>query len=91
MKLPPPAVSPSLSTDAVLLARFAQGREGSREAETAFAEVLRRHTRLVYETARRMLGREDEAHDVTQKVFTLLFIQFSPGLIGNFVFKFSKL
>jgi RNA polymerase sigma factor (sigma-70 family) len=54
-------------TDAELLAAFASARD-----EVAFAELVRRHGRLVRETARRMVGDPSTAEDVFQATFLLL-------------------
>lgn len=75
---PPETCAPP--TDAVLLARFAAGEGGAKESQTAFAEVVARHSRLVYVTARRVLSSHDEAQDVSQRVFTLLAQKVRSGL-----------
>src|SRR5262245_4433721 len=67
-------------TDAALLECFASGKCESKEAEAAFTEVVSRHSRLVYATARRLLAGHDEAQDVSQKVFTLLAHKVRGGL-----------
>jgi RNA polymerase sigma factor (sigma-70 family) len=54
-------------TDAELLAAFAAARD-----EAAFAELVRRHGRLVRGTARRIVSDPDTAEDVFQAAFLLL-------------------
>jgi RNA polymerase sigma factor (sigma-70 family) len=54
-------------TDAELLAAFAAARD-----EAAFAELVRRHGRLVRGTARRLAGSAEAAEDVFQATFLLL-------------------
>src|SRR5437868_12557884 len=54
-------------TDAELLAAFAAAQD-----EAAFAELVRRHGRLVRGTARRLAGGPDAAEDVFQATFLLL-------------------
>ncbi len=49
--------------DAELVARASRGDE------PAFAELVRRHERKVYNLAYRMLGREEDARDATQDAF----------------------
>jgi RNA polymerase sigma-70 factor (ECF subfamily) len=49
--------------DADLVARASSGDE------PAFAELVRRHERKVYNLALRMLGREEDARDATQDAF----------------------
>jgi RNA polymerase sigma factor (sigma-70 family) len=56
-----------LRTDAELLAAFAATRD-----EAAFAELVRRHGRLVRGTARRLVRDPDAADDVFQATFLLL-------------------
>ncbi len=51
------------ATDADLVGRFRAGDGG------AFAELLSRHERRVYNLAYRMLGRSDDAQDATQDAF----------------------
>src|SRR5205807_340522 len=54
-------------TDAELLAAFAEAKD-----EAAFAELVRRHGRLVRGTARRVAGDANIAEDVFQATFFLL-------------------
>jgi len=54
-------------TDAILLQRFAEGRE-----ESAFAELVRRHGPLVQRVCRRLLRDERDVEDVFQATFLLL-------------------
>ena len=55
------------TTDAELLAAFATRRD-----ESAFAEIVRRHGRLVHGTARRILRDPIAADDIFQAAFFLL-------------------
>src|SRR5271170_2193622 len=56
--------------DHELLAQYAQGpRE---DAEAAFAALAERHVNLVYSTARRSVGNEHAAQEITQAVFIIL-------------------
>jgi RNA polymerase sigma factor (sigma-70 family) len=72
-----------MNEDAELLSRYAE--EG---AETAFAELTRRHVDLVYSAALRLMnGDVHSAQDVTQQVFTELAGQAKrlarhPALVG---------
>jgi RNA polymerase sigma-70 factor (ECF subfamily) len=74
----PGATMPPLSerADAQLLVGAA------RADAQALAELYRRHGTLVYGLARRLLGDEDEAQDVTQEIFVHLWEhpdRFDPG------------
>lgn len=66
-KIMPSPSSPVNPSDLQLLRAFAGGDQA------AFAELLRRHERMVFSTARRVL-RDDEAaaHDAAQQTFLLL-------------------
>jgi RNA polymerase sigma factor (sigma-70 family) len=55
------------ASDGELLAEFARQRSGS-----AFAEVARRYSNLVYAAARRQVCEPSQAEDVTQAVFIVL-------------------
>jgi len=50
-------------TDAELVARFRRGDQG------AFAALVRRHERRVYNLAYRMIGRQEEAKEASQEAF----------------------
>lgn len=52
-------------SDIQLLARYAQRRD-----ESAFREIIRRHTDFVYSAALRQTNSPDQARDVTQTVYT---------------------
>ena len=54
-------------SDGILLARFATERD-----ESAFTALVRRHTPLVFGTARRIIGNAADAEDVLQAVFLTL-------------------
>ena len=56
-----------LTSDAMLLDRFASGRD-----EAAFLELVQRHGPMVRKTCRRFLACEHEADDVFQATFLLL-------------------
>src|SRR5258706_13861008 len=60
-----------------LLAEFRATR-----AETAFAELVRRYTNLVYSVAKRRLSNDSQAQEVTQTVFTRL-AKAPPNLRGD--------
>jgi RNA polymerase sigma factor (sigma-70 family) len=64
-------------TDADLLAAFSAERD-----EAAFAELVRRHGRLVRGTARRLAGTADAAEDVFQAVFLLMARKAAAGSWG---------
>ncbi len=54
-------------SDNVLLQEYVEN-----QSEAAFAELVRRYVDFVYSTARRMVGNEQAAQDVTQSVFVAL-------------------
>ena len=54
-----------MKSDAQLLREYAEQR-----FESAFGEIVARHTDLVYSTALRQVGSPDLARDVAQCVFT---------------------
>lgn len=60
------------ATDAILLRRFAEGRE-----EAAFAELVERHGPSVKRVCRRFLRSEHDAEDVFQATFLLLALRAS--------------
>ena len=53
--------------DSRLMVEFARGRSSE-----AFAAIVQRYVNLVYATARRMVGDEHDAQDVTQAAFIVL-------------------
>jgi RNA polymerase sigma-70 factor, ECF subfamily len=57
----------NLDADSQLVARCLSGDEG------AWEELVKTHTRRVYSTCLRFLGRENEAQDLTQDVFLRVF------------------
>jgi RNA polymerase sigma factor (sigma-70 family) len=54
-------------SDMELVREFARNH-----SEAAFTELMRRHLNLVYSVARRCMGNDGDAHDVTQAVFIIL-------------------
>jgi DNA-directed RNA polymerase specialized sigma24 family protein len=54
-------------TDSQILTEFAQ-----RRSERAFAEIVRRHGRMVHGVCLRILGRHDMAEEASQAVFLAL-------------------
>jgi RNA polymerase sigma-70 factor (ECF subfamily) len=65
--------------DEELVRRFVGGDQG------AFAELVRRHERRVYNLAYRMLGREEDARDAAQEAF-LSALRKLPGFRGEAAF-----
>jgi RNA polymerase sigma factor (sigma-70 family) len=67
--IPLPAVNAMTedASDQHLLARFV-----SRRDESAFVELVRRHSRTVWGVCRRALHRQEDAEDAFQAVFTIL-------------------
>lgn len=65
--------------DEELVRRYVSGDGG------AFAELVRRHERRVYNLAYRMLGREEDARDATQDAF-LSALRKLPGFRGEAAF-----
>lgn len=63
--------------DAELLSRYAQARD-----DTAFTELVRRYVALVYHAARRQVGDDHRAEEITQEVFTRL-ARKAPGLAAH--------
>lgn len=57
----------SSTTDGELLQSFLQG-----QSEAAFAELMQRHSAMVFAVARRLLGSATDAEDVSQATFLLL-------------------
>jgi len=64
------------ATDGALLATFALNRN-----EDAFRELVRRHLRMVFATARRLLDDSHQAEEIAQTVFQLLAEK--AGTIGD--------
>src|SRR5690349_5883277 len=64
MRCTPVITLPAACPDAELLRRYAR-----RQDADAFAELLQRHTRLVFSVARRITGNLHDAEDVTQACF----------------------
>ena len=60
---PDPAATDPVSTDKRLVARAASGETG------AFESIMRRHNRLLFRSARGVVGDDAEAQDVVQDVF----------------------
>src|SRR4051812_41899774 len=60
-------VRAAMTPDAQLLARYVRDR-----SQEAFGELVARHLALVYASARRQVGNEALAQDVTQAVFIML-------------------
>ena len=55
------------ANDMDLVRKFARDH-----SEAAFTELVRRHVNLVYSIARRCIGNDGDAQDVTQAVFVIL-------------------
>ena len=66
-----------MPTDAELLQRYVEKR-----CDDAFAELVSRHFNVIYRAARRQVGDEHKARDVTQIVFTQLARQ-ARSLLGR--------
>ena len=76
------------ATDAVLLERFAEFRDGG-----AFEELVGRHGRMVLAVCRRILGDAHDAEDAFQSTFLVLARKASeirdPELLGNWLYGVS--
>jgi RNA polymerase sigma factor (sigma-70 family) len=78
-------VRPPDAPDAVLLARFAAGRDAE-----AFRELVRRHGPLVLGVCRRVAGHAQDAEDAFQAVFLILAYKAAvvrrPEVLGNWIY-----
>jgi RNA polymerase sigma factor (sigma-70 family) len=87
------ALPDSGSSDADLLARFADGRSpgsSTADADAAFEALVRRHGPMVHAVCRRVLGRSADADDAFQATFLVLLTKArairARAAVGNWLY-----